>query len=492
MKKIFALVLIFIFILTAMGGCSEQTGGNSGMGVSESADSDTSNPDDNKTESAAYAYPNVDYKGEEINILNAENIWDFYMDIDVSEMTGDSLDDIIYTRNRSVEERLNFKLAERKGAIDQLATITRTSILAGENAYQIAFIAAHTIPSLVTEKYLVNLLDVPEIQLEENWWDKSVVEEGSIGKNKALYFANSDFHLSGLDGTWCMFFNEDMMADLGLGTPYQLVRDGKWTFDRLSEYAKAAMNLNGDDSFKWNADGKCIYGYTSFDAASAAMIFSSGERFVKKDNEGNPYFSLNSERYFTVADKIAQINGTEGEYISANDSDPSPHNYIMIFKASRALFIGGEIKLAPYMRNVEFTFGLVPFPKYEEAQNKYCSMMFYQVLLSTIPITNPDVSQAGTVLDVMSYEARRQVLPVYYDVYLSQKGLRNEESIEMLGLITTTRYFNMGCAYGWVLDFYNALRGSLDKGETQSASLIEKYEPAIVESINKTMALLNG
>ncbi len=63
--------------------------------------------------------------------------------------------------------------------------------------------------------------------------------------------------------------------DLGLETPYQLVRDGTWTIDRLTEHAKSAANLNGDDSFAWNEKGNAIYGLASYDDSRSSSRISS-------------------------------------------------------------------------------------------------------------------------------------------------------------------------------------------------------------------------
>lgn len=437
-----------------------------------------------------YTYPDVNYNDEDFVILNAENIWDFIMVIDFEEMTGESLEDAIYTRNRSVEEKLNFKLVEMNRPIDDLATVSQTSILAGDDVFQAAFVGAHTISMLVGSNYLCDLYKISELQLDEYWWDKSVINESKIAANSGLYFAASDLHLSAMDGTWCMLFNEDMAENLNIDKPYDLVREGKWTIDRLQEYAKTGANLNGDESFAWNANGSSIYGYTSFDAASAALIFASGERMIRKDTNLQPYFALETERFFSVAERIAQLNSVEGEYYSANESEPSPHRFDNIFKNGRAFFIGCEIKMAPMFRDVDFTFGMIPFPKYNEEQAEYYSMMFYQLLLITIPITNSETERAGNILDALSYEAKQQVMPIYYDVYISQKGLRNEDSIEMLDLINQTRFFNIGNAYGWTTTLYNNIRQALDKGNSNVSALIAAQKSAIETNIEKTMSEL--
>jgi hypothetical protein len=487
MKKILTGLLLVSMILTLLISCADDNA-SSGEQVTTTAADNTNNDVIEETTAPSYTYADADFGGEDFVILNAENIWDFIMVIDFEEMSGDSLEDAIYTRNRSVEERYNFNMVEMNRPIDELATVAQTSILAGDDSFQAAFVGAHKISSLVGSNYLYNLYDIPELKLNEYWFDKSVIDEGRIGNGDLIYFAATDLHLSAMDGTWCMMFNEDMAADLNMDKPYDLVRQGKWTIDRLQEYAKAGMNLNGDESFAWNEGGSSIYGYTSFDAASAALIFASGERFIKRDTQGNPYFALETERFFSVAERIAQLNATAGEYYSANEAEPSNHRFDRIFMNGRAFFIGCEIKMAPMFRNVDFTFGLVPFPKYSEDQESYSSMMFYQLLLLTVPVTNPDPERAGIIIDTLSYEAKQQVMPIYYDVYISQKGLRNEDSIEMLDLINQSRVFNVGNAYGWTLTLYDSIRPALDKGNSDMAALIAAQKSAIDANIEKTMS----
>ena len=48
------------------------------------------------------------------------------------------------------------------------------------------------------------------------------------------------------------------------------------------------------------------------------------------------------------------------------------------------------------------------------------------------------------MLDAASYLSYTDVLPVYYNVTIAQKGLRDDESIEMLGIIQSSRYFDIG------------------------------------------------
>jgi len=93
-------------------------------------------------------------------------------------------------------------------------------------------------------------------------------------------------------------------------------------------------------------------------------------------------------------------------------------------------------------------------------------------------------------MDALTYESYENILPIFYDVTLSQKGLRNEESIEMLQIIRDTRFFDLGDAYGWTTKVQNSVRNALDKGNAGVASLIAAEKPAIDAAIKATMDLL--
>lgn len=485
-KRIMTGLLCYLFIalmlLTACASSDNKQSGNSQ--TTESAASETEAPAEPE-----YIYPDEDYNGDEFNILNIEPIWGFYPYLDFENMTGDILDDTVYTRNRFIEEQFNIVFVEALDTMDTIATKIKTVILAGEDVHDAMYCRGDQIGPLVSEKYFYNLFEIPELNLKETWWDQTVIKEGSIGNDEALYFAVSDMNLIGFQGTWMIFFNEKMMSDLGLETPYELVRSGKWTLDELQKYMKAGANLNGETSFAWNENGNAVYGLSSFNAGAAALLIGTGERFILKDESGYPYFALETERFYAASEKIANMLAVEGEYHDANESN-SKHHYEQMFMSGRALMIAAEVKASDVFREMNDTFGVAPIPKYDEAQSDYYCIQFQQSLLLTIPVTNQNAQQAGIILDAFSYQSYKDLMPVFYDVTVSQKGLRNEESIEMLGIIRDTRFFNVGMAYGWVSTLYEQVRTDLNMGKSDMASLIAKQKDKINADIEKFMTII--
>ena len=442
-----------------------------------------------ETESA-YDYPTLDWGGDDFTILNSDTShWGFYSYIDFEEQTGESLDDAVYSRNRDMEERYNFKLEIVTEDVDKNYELYKTAILAGDDVYDVAYIRCDRLSAFILDGYLCNLLDYDTFRLEEPWWDQLVMDKALIGDMDALYFAANDVSLSGLDGTLCTYFNEDMLADLQLDTPYQLVRDGKWTIDKLGEYAAAGANLNGDDSFAWNVSGKSIYGLTSFEDCVNGFLTGAGRSYIEIE-DGQPSLVKDNEKFFNLFEKIYAITGTAGDFIYKNGS--GNEHYEMIFKNGRALFTVAEIKASSKYRDMEATFGIVPIPKYDETQKEYYSHRTHVCPTISMPVTNKKPSETGIIMDALAYETYEDILPIYYDVKVAQKGLRNDESIEMLQIIRAGRSFDIGEGYAWT-ESLSAEVNRLYANTLQPTivSTLDSYRSAIEADIKKTMEYMS-
>jgi ABC-type glycerol-3-phosphate transport system substrate-binding protein len=482
-KKV-AIISLGSILLSLINSCgAKNTPGDSNFGNSETQ------PVTEHTE-FVYEYPELDCGGATFTFLNSTTNWGFYTDIDFDSLTGDILDDAVFNRNRFIEEKFNVKFEVFEDDIDTAYNYLQTAVLAGDNIYDATFCRGDKLSPFILEGYLVNLFDYPYFQLEQPWWDQSIMKQALIGDGEQLYFASTDFSLVGFDGTICLFFNENMMDDHGLEAPYDMVRNGKWTLDRLGEYIKAGTNLNGDENFTWKLGGNSIYGLTSWATCANALLIGSNESYIIKDEKNEPMLGLENKRFYDVAAKIATMLGKAGDYLLLND-DQTANHYELVFKSGRAFFLCAELKASSKYRDMNDNYGIVPMPKYDENQKEYHSFRFTGSLLMAIPVTNQDLKRTGIIMDALAYKSYTDVLPVYYDVNVSQKGLRNEDSIEMLGIIRDSRFFDIGMAYGWTSDLYSAIESALNAGTTDLASIIASNKDKVTESIKKTMELMN-
>lgn len=139
---------------------------------------------------------------------------------------------------------------------------------------------------------------------------------------------------------------------------------------------------------------------------------------------------------------------------------------------------------------MESTFGLVPMPKLDESQENYRSLVTYTTEFLTIPKTQDKLSDAGLILDALTYESWRDVLPVYYDITVSQKGLRNAESIEMMQILRDSRSIDFTRVFPIATDLGEALRTLVSDGTgdvSGAASVIESNKSAVEAALQKVL-----
>jgi len=437
-----------------------------------------------------YVFPFLDCGEEDFTFLNITTEWDFYTVIVHEEMTGEVLDDAIFSRNRLIEEKFNVNLKEVGVNILSVRESLRKSVMSGEDTYDAAYCAGQdnqsNIGSLITSNLLKNLKDLPELNLDEDWWNQNIKNDATIGDHDALYFAGCDINIMNLQGAWCVFFNENIFADLGLEMPYNLVKSGKWTFDELYKYMRAGTNLNGAADFSWSPGGSAVYGLTSYEYGMAALIAASGERYISKDEAHMPKLAVEKERFYNICQKIADMMGEKGEYQNANNYETGFH-FEMIFRDDRAAMLIGEFKAADVFRSMESVYGIVPLPKYDEAQQNYHTIVHNTSPLLVVPVTNSDLARTGIILDALAYVSHKDVTPVFFDITLSLKRLQNDDSVEMLKIIRDSVFVDLGTVFGWTWDLSVDIFNALDKGNGNIATFIEKRREKIDSNIKNTM-----
>ena len=485
--RISTLLLASALILASCG-----SGANDGK-VTDSKDTTPSS--DTTVEETGYKYPDVDYKGYEFRVLNFDQYVNCNIRVDEQEQTGEKLNDAIYTRNRKVEEKLNFKMKEIQfpfsawgSAQQEMHDLVSNSVMAGDDQYDAVYLNLRFRIGTMTDGNLVDLKSIDTLNLDADYWDHVINDSLTI--NGRLYGASGPLMLESSDFAWCMFFNETMMTNYKMDYPYQLVRDGKWTIDKLNEYASAAANLNGDESFTtWNANGKCVYGIAGHDGSPQAFIYTAGCDYMKSV-DGKYQLTIETDTFYNVIDKMKTLfNLDSGNVRFDNSAKGNASGYIDMFANNRALFMTGELKTAMEEREMKDSFGILPIPKLDESQEGYRTLINNGSALLCIPVTNPDLDRSGVILDALTYESNESVLPVYYDVTVSQKGLRNEDSIEMLKIIRDGRGIDVASFLGINGDLNTAINNLVSRGGTdEPASIVASQKRVIEKNIETVMA----
>lgn len=120
-----------------------------------------------------------------------------------------------------------------------------------------------------------------------------------------------------------------------------------------------------------------------------------------------------------------------------------------MFIDGRGLFTFGFVgDSGTYYRTTDVDYGMLPFPKYNEEQKSY--RVFYGANSSNmfaVPKLASDPSRTGVIIEALSAEGYKQLIPVYYEIALKAKYLRDEDSNKMLDLITNARTISFSYCY---------------------------------------------
>ncbi|MGN1128743.1 MAG: hypothetical protein ACI4T6_07295, partial [Candidatus Flemingiibacterium sp.] len=259
------------------------------------------------------------------------------------------------------------------------------------------------------------------------------------------YFAIGDFNLSALDFTHVMLFNKGMAKDYQVENLYDTVRQGKWTYDKFAEVAKLAVS-DLDGNTEMNELDQ--YGYTSLvKQVMPSFWIASGAVTITKDTDGTlVYTAPTNEKLIEVFQKIYDITWSDNIWHQnvENFAPATSDAELKIFKQGQAMFTNAScFQITNMMRDSETEFGILPYPKYEESQEKYYSRIEGAELFG-IPKTNDDLEMTGVILEALACASHNDVIPAYYDVALKVKYTRDEESAEMLDIVFENRVFDFG------------------------------------------------
>ena len=399
-------------------------------------------------------------------------------DIYAEELNGDLINDVVYYRNMAIEEKYNCKIEmmaypeTNEAAGNQ---IVEKNVKAGDKSFDL--ITTHMMIGLQTavKGCFYDIAQFPNIDTSKPYWNKGANEGCSIGHK--LYVGLSDFSFSSNESLYCIFFNKQLAQDYSIENPYQLIAENKWTFDKFNQMLRTGyVDLNGNG--KKDPDDQ--FGYVN--SNSLNFLWAGGSHMTKKDENDIPYFDFISERTVQIYDKALDITINDFTYSSGQWwVDPS----ISIFQESRALFFSNQLCRVNNLRAVEFEFGIVPYPKFDSAQERYYAYVDGHASMMGIPLNLPNPEWTGMIIEELSFLSYRDILPTYYDVVLNVKLVRDEESVEMLKILFDSKVFDP--AYVMGLDLWITWINNIEGKKTEIISTYEKKENALIKALEKNI-----
>ena len=256
MKKITTLLLLIAMLVPSLIACSSGDGGSAADTTASGVEDTTAVTTEEVDPNSVLEIPEgTNYNGYEFKILvygigtdSAESGYQQarnYNPIVAEEETGEPINDAVYQRNRTVEDKLGIKIVPVVSPANEMTkTITR-EVQAGDTSFDTALQMIRAAQNTGMQGFLVRLDEVDTLYLEKNWWDKAIQEGAAI--NNALYVITGDATIEDKEALATMFYNEKIAEDFDLGNIYDIVNEGRWTADEMmDQFKKVSADLNGD------------------------------------------------------------------------------------------------------------------------------------------------------------------------------------------------------------------------------------------------------
>ena len=425
--KALALILALVMVLALFAGC--------GAGKTDGDEKD------NGVEVKTEEVDNSAVYDAEIHDMHGHQFWFLvrtttYTHLDTNEiyaeeLTGDKINDAVFKRNATLQEKYNCEIKEERNTDPGKAI--REQLIAGEYQFDYVYTSITSLRSLSASNLLVDFYELEEINLDKAWWDKNAIEGFSI--------AGKAFYVTGDAGTlddrasWIMFFNKDVIEKAHLESPYTLVKEGRWTVDKMVEYMNATWeDLNGDGVMEI---GKDRMGYIGERGNNWYHVAACNVKLSRMSSGGD------IEIPATVNDDVLRVWAKLKPLLTSELRDVADAGGR--FKNGLATFLGINTGCLYGGNYTSMNFGLLPMPKYDEEQDEYYTSVHPSWTYGfAIPVATDNASdyaengfasgreQAGYFLEAFSYNSMNTLTVAFYEQVIKYQAVRDVESSEMV------------------------------------------------------------
>lgn len=491
MKRILSVFFALLLLTGSISGCASAAGTENKLQTADNAQSASG-----EITKQTSILDGLDFKGATINIqMSATDISSDVLMIGSGEQTGDVVNDAVYDRNMKVEERLkvvltyvetNYDWSKVSGEMEKL-------VLAGDSTYHFVVNDQLGLSTTSVSHYLVNAYNCAYFDFDSSGWWTKYMEDLSISKDK-VYLLVGDYFIDVLNHSHVLLYNRKIFANLygDADSIYKQVINGEWTYDVFNTYITGSyQDINGDGK----KDAEDIYGLIIGGIGGSVFPFtySSDAQFVTRDSNGTPALTMNNERTLLLFDKIYAVfynDGTSTKY------DENGENLHTKFIGGGALFISGTgFGNFENFRQMQDDIGLIPYPKLDESQATYNTVIHDTAEVGAILTTCPDVDMTSAVIQALCEETYKTVLPAYYETALKVKYVRDNYTSQMIDLVHNGINGLFSLVYGasYANNIFTwAFLEPLQAGDKSFTSAYQKREEAALTQLNGLIEAWNS
>lgn len=398
------------------------------------------------------------------------------------EANGEVVNDAVFESINNVYDKYGAKITPvfYGDSYNEVRSYVTTTVSAGDDAFDLVHGHDGNVWNMSLEGYFLNIRDFEYQDFSQPWFPKNANDAYEVNGKQFVFTSYMSYQ--SLSWAKVMFMNKDMVEEFKSELPYDDIRAGNWTLDKMLGMAKSVyLDLDGNgeksdgDKFGFLAYKK-LYGFQ----ASFVDCYNEGA-------DGKVSINYDKERFVDVVTKMNGLFTSESAFITGNEPDPK------LFIDGRALFFYSGLNTieTEEMRAMKTDFGVIPVPKYDEKQEDYVTPAFDSQFAVAATVKEPE--KVSLLIEAYSSSGYNTVRDAYFKTALQGKYTRDEDSVEMLNIISNTlkvdlAYLNTDAGINGLGRAFMYCFSNPDAGIASYLDSIASSEQVRVDKINEFFA----
>ena len=442
-RRFILLLLCFCLILPVMASCKDDDDDDDHDFVYDY--------DDSSREKAMDSVPEgYDLNGQTVGIFYASHVEETVIGRDGMEDDRHLVYSKIYERNATVEDRLNVDLEfipSQTTYWGDVTTVLKNYFQSADGSIEVVMSTNNTIVQNKLFNYFWSVNDSYYIDLEEEWWYEDAIMETSVdGYEMRLLYGDININAYGNAGT--IYYNKDLYEQYlaggnGRDYLYQVVLEGKWTLDYYYQLTKKSHIELGEEGTHDDIMGFILMRHGE---PLHYLPVACGIDYYTRDTEtGMPNVNLmdgvNQSKALDVFEQMYKlIHQNEGFDKSLLGKIGAEEGFPRSFTKNDYIFNMGSLigAMNDEMREMQSDYGILPYPKYDEAQAEYRTFMANGTVLVGIPRTVSEdrmLEEVSAVVECLASESYRYVSVAFFETALKGVYSRDDMDSQMIDII---------------------------------------------------------
>ena len=427
--------------------------------------------------------PKMTFDGTEYRIATRENA--LRVEVYADETAVDIRQSALAQRNATVEDTYDVIILPYITADNSLGgqtTHLMELLLSEEDVYDISLTYAAGSGDMIIGGFVINWFNLKYNDFSKYYWMNDINDKHII--DDAVYAVVGDMSITTLINTYAMFYNrtegDKLLMDDGETTMteevFEKIENMEWTIDYFIDLVANVYqdidNTTGvsDDDF-FGFSGEAL---TNLDVWQFAFDIP----MIAHDETEGLKCVFNTEKTAVMIDKLNELYWENNGSFISNSCTAKFLNGNILFHTTWLEHCFGSFK------GMDEQYTILPYPMYDENQEKYMAGAMDNYNVMCIPYTCQELEMVSYITEILNYESREQLYPIYYEESLQKQYTRDPESIEMLDIIMEGRNFDIGTLFPWQTNrLCRVVRDTVGKKNSDFATHFDAMEEGVNQGI---------